>query len=94
MAILAFRFVLAAFLAYFLRKEDKRALLSLLLEVLGSGSREADSEEVDGKVVYGKDVGNGKAGSEKVRGFLADFALSIFLLSIKFYKERFSIYFL
>ena len=31
MAILAFRFVLIAFLVYFLRKEDKRALLSLLL---------------------------------------------------------------
>jgi len=80
MAILAFRFVLAVFLAYFLRKEDKQALLSLLLEVLGS--READGEEVDGeetnsKVVYGKDIGNGK-----------------FLLSIKSYKERFSIYFL
>ena len=65
MAILAFRFILVAFLAYLLRKEDKRALLSLLLKVLGSGSREADSKEVDseetnGKVVYGKDVGNEK----------------------------------
>jgi len=94
MAILVFRFVLVAFLAYFLRKEDKLALLSLLLEALGGGSREIDSKEVDGeetngKVVYGKD-----AGSEKVRGFLADFALSIFLLSIKSYKERFGIYFL
>ena len=94
MAILAFRFVLAAFLAYFLRKEDKRALLSLLLEVLGSGSREVDGEETNGKVVYGKDAGNGKVGSEKVRGFSADFALFIFLLSTKSYKERFSIYFL
>jgi len=94
MAILAFGFVLVAFLAYFLRKEDKRALLSLLLEALGSGSREADGKKVDGKVVYGKDIGNGKAGSKKVRGFLADFVLSIFLLSTKSYKERFSIYFL
>ena len=94
MAILVFRFVLVAFLAYFLRKEDKRALLSLLLEVLGGGSKEADSEEADGeetngKVVYGKDIG-----SKKVRGFLADFTLSIFLSSTKSYKERFSIYFL
>jgi len=94
MAILVFRFVLAAFLAYFLRKEDKRALLSLLLKVLGGGSREADGEEADGeetnsKVVYGKDIG-----SKKVRGFLVDFALSIFLSSTKSYKERFSIYFL
>src|SRR5882757_9895019 len=94
MAILVFRFVLVAFLAYFLRKEDKRALLSLLLEVLGGGSREADGkeadgEEADGKVVYGKDTG-----SEKVRRFLTDFALSIFLLSTKSYKERFGIYFL
>jgi len=99
MAILVFRFILAAFSAYFLRKEDKQALLSLLLEALGSSSREADSkeadgEETDGKVVYGKDIGNGKAGGKKVRGFLADFALSIFLLSTKSYKERFGIYFL
>jgi hypothetical protein len=99
MAILAFRFILAAFLAYFLRKEDKRALLSLLLEALGGGSKEANSEEADGeetnsKVVHGKDIGNGKTSSEKMRGFLADFALSIFLSSTKSYKERFSIYFL
>jgi len=94
MAILAFRFVLAAFLAYFLRKEDKRALLSLLLEVLGSSSREADSKEADGKIAHSKDTGNGKAGSKKVRGFLADFALSILLLSTKSYKERFGTYFL
>src|ERR1700733_6905529 len=99
MAILAFRFVLAVFLVYFLRKEDKQALLSLLLEVLDSSSREADSEEVDGgeaggRVAYSKDVGNRKAGSEKVRGFLADFTLSIFWLSTKSCKERFSIYFL
>jgi len=94
MAILVFRFILVAFLAYFLRKEDKRALLSLLLEALGGGSREADGKEADGeetngKVVHGKDVG-----SKKVRGFSADFALSIFLLSTKSYKERFGIYFL
>ena len=86
MAILAFKFILIAFLAYFLK-------------VLDSSSREVDSEEVDGKgtngkVVYGKDIGNKKTGSKKVRGFLADFALSIFLLSTKFYKERFGIYFL
>ena len=83
MAILSFRFVLVAFSARFLRIEAKRALLSLFLEVLGGGSREVDSEEadskvVDSKVVYGKDVGSGKAVSEKVRGFLADFALYIF----------------
>ena|SRR3984957_8058953 len=99
MAILAFRFVLAVFLAYFLRKKDKQALLSLLLEVLGSNSREVDSKKVDSKginskVVYSKDIGNGKADSKKVRGFLADFALFIFLLSTKSYKKCFSIYFL
>ena len=94
MAILVFRFILVAFLAYFLRKEDKQVLLSLLLEALGSGSREADGKEADGeetnsKVVYSKDIG-----SEKVCGFLADFTLSIFLSSTKSYKECFSIYFL
>ena len=99
MAILAFKFVLAAFLAYFLRKEDKQALLSLLLEILGSSSRKVDGKEVDGKetdgkVVYSKDAGNRKAGSKKVRGFSADFALFIFILSTKSYKECFSIYFL
>ena len=99
MAILAFRFILAAFLAYFLRKKNKQALLSLLLEVLSSSSKEtdgkeADGEETNGKVVYSKDIGNKKAGSEKVRGFLADFALFIFLSSTKSYKECFSIYFL
>jgi len=92
MAILAFRFILAAFLAYFLRKEDNRALLSLLLEVLGSSSKKANSKKADSKVVYGKDIGKGKVGSEKVRRFLADFALFIFLSSTKSYKERFSIY--
>jgi len=94
MAILAFRFISAAFSAYFLRKEDKQALSSLLLEALGSSSREADGKETNGKVVHGKDVGNGKAGSKKVRGFLADFALSIFLSFTKSYKERFGTYFL
>ena len=94
MAILAFRFVLAAFLAYFLKKEDKQALLSLLLKVLDSSSKEADSKEVDGKVVYSKDAGKVKADSKKMRGFSADFTLSIFLSSTKSYKERFSIYFL
>jgi len=49
---------------------------------------------VDGKVVYSKDVGNRKADSEKVGGFLADFILFLLLLSTKSYKERFSIYFL
>ena len=78
MAILSFRFVLAAFSARFLRIEAKRALSSLFLEVLGGGSREVDSKEVDGKVVYSKDVGSGKAVSEKVYGFLADFILFIF----------------
>jgi len=94
MAILAFRFVSAAFLACFLRKEDNRALSSLLLEALGGGSREADGKEADGKVVYSKDTGKGKVGSKKVRGFLVDFALFIFLSFTKFYKERFSTYFL
>jgi len=99
MAILAFRFISAAFLAYFLRKEDKQALLSLLLEVLGSSNKEADNKEADsektnGKVVYSKDIGNGKVGIKKVRGFSADSALSIFLLFIKSCKERFDIYFL
>ena len=83
MAILAFRFVLAAFLARFLRIEAKQALLSLFLEVLGGSSREADGEKADSKVVddkvaYSKDIGSGKAVSEEVRGFLADFALYIF----------------
>jgi hypothetical protein len=91
---LSFIFILAAFLAYFLRKEDKRPLLSLFLEVLGGGSREANSKVVDSKVAHGKDIGSGKASSEKVSGFLADFALFLLLLSTKPYKERFSIYLL
>ena len=53
-----------------------------------------DSEETDGKVVHGKDIGNGKAGGEKVYRFSADFTLSIFLLFTKSYKECFNTYFL
>jgi len=49
---------------------------------------------VDGKVAYGKDIGSGKASSEKVSGFSADFALSLLSLSTKSYKERLGIYFL
>jgi len=94
MAILAFRFILVAFLACFLRKEDKRALLSLLLEALGGGSREADGKEADGEETNGKVVYSKDAGNKKVRGFLADFALFIFLLFTKSYKECFGIYFL
>jgi hypothetical protein len=48
-----------------------------------------DGKVVDGKVAYSKDVG-----SEKVSRSLADFALSLLLLSTKSYKERFDIYFL
>ena len=91
---MSFLFVLVAFLARFLRKEDKRPLLSLFLEVLGSSSREVDGKVVDSKVAYSKDIGSGKASSKKVSGFLADFALSLLLLSTKSYKERLSIYFL
>jgi hypothetical protein len=94
MAILVFRFVSAAFSACFLRKEDKRALSSLLSEALGGGSREADGEEADGEETDGKVVHGKDAGSEKVRGFSADFALSIFLSSTKSCKERFGTYFL
>ena len=80
---MSFKFVLAAFLAYFLKIETKWALLSLFLEVLGGSSRQADGEEVDGevvnsKVVYSKDTGSRKVVSEKVCGFLADFILYIF----------------
>jgi hypothetical protein len=53
---LSFIFILAAFLAYFLRKEDKRPLLSLFLEVLDGSSKEADSKVADSKVAYGKDI--------------------------------------
>jgi len=69
-------------------------LLSLFLEALGGSSREADSKVADSKVAYGKDVGSGKASSENISGFLADFALSLLLSSTKPYKERFSIYLL
>jgi hypothetical protein len=91
---LSFIFILVAFLARFLRKEDKRPLLSLFLEVLGGGSREADSKVADGKVAYSKDVGSRKVSSKKVSGFLADFALSLLLSSTKPYKECFGIYLL
>jgi len=91
---LSFIFILAAFLACFLRKEDKQPLLSLFLEALGGGSREADSKVVDSKVAHGKDIGSGKASSKKVSGFLEDFALSLLLSSTKPYKECFSIYLL
>jgi hypothetical protein len=91
---LSFIFILAAFLACFLRKEDKRPLLSLFLEALGSSSREADSKVVDSKVAYGKDIGSGKVSSKKVSGFSADFALFLLLSSTKPYKECFSIYLL
>jgi len=53
-----------------------------------------DSKVVDNKVVYSKDIGNKKASSEKVGGFLTDFTLFLLLLFIKSYKEHFSIYFL
>ena len=53
-----------------------------------------DSKIVDSKVVYSKDTGNRKTNSKKVGGFPADFALFLLLLFIKFYKKRFSIYFL
>jgi hypothetical protein len=69
-------------------------LLGLFLEVLGGSSREADGKVVDSKVAYSKDIGSGKASSKKVSRFLADFTLSLLLLSTKSYKERLSIYFL
>ena len=83
MAILSFRFVSVAFSACFLRIKVKRALLSLFLEVLGGGNRGANSKKVDSKVVnskaaYSKDIGSGKAASEKVYEFSADSALYIF----------------
>jgi len=58
------------------------------------GNKKVDSKVVDNKVVYSKDIGNKKVGSEKMGGFLVDFTLLLLLLSIKFYKKRFSIYFL
>ena len=80
-----FIFALAAFLAHLLKIEDKQALLSLFLEVLGS---------INGKVAYGKDAGNRRAGSKKINRLLVDFTLSLLLSSTKFCKEYFSIYFL
>ena len=56
--------------------------------------KEADGKVVDSKVAYSKDIGSGKASSKKVSGYLADFTLSLLLLSTKSYKERLSIYFL
>jgi len=69
-------------------------LLSLFLEALGGGGREADGKVVDGKVAYSKDIGSGKVSSEKVSGFLADFALFLLSSSTKSCKERLGIYFL
>jgi len=91
---LSFIFILIAFLAYFLKIKNKQALLSFFLKTLNNNNREVDSKVVDSKIAYNKDVSNRKAGSKKVSGFLADFALFLLLLSIKFYKERFGIYFL
>ena len=88
---MSFILILAAFLTRFLRIEDNWALLSLFLEALGGG---VDSKVVDGKVAHGKYIGSGKAGSEKVSGSLADFTLSLLLLSTRSCKEYFSIYFL
>ena len=61
---------------------------------MGGGSGEADNKVVDSKVAHSKDVGSGKASSEKVSRFLADFTLSLLLLFIKSCKERLGIYFL
>ena len=61
---------------------------------MGGGSKEADIKEVNSKVAYSKNVGSGKVSSKKVSGFLADFALSLLLLSTKSCKEYSSIYFL
>ena len=83
---MSFIFVSTAFSVCFLRIEDKQALLSLFLEVLGGS--------IDGKVVYNKDIGSKGAGSKKINRSLADFALSLLLSSTKSYKEYFSIYFL
>ena len=59
-----------------------------------AGSKKADSKVVDSKVAYSKDIGSGKAGSKKVGGLSADFVLFLLLLSTKFCKKYFSIYFL
>jgi len=53
-----------------------------------------NSKVVDCKVIYHKDIGNRKWGSEKVDGFFADFTLFLLLLSTKSYKKHFNIYFL
>ena len=53
-----------------------------------------DGKEADSKIAYGKNASSGKAGSRKVSRFLADFALSLLLLSTKSYKECFGTYFL
>jgi len=53
-----------------------------------------DSKVVNGKAIYNKNISSGKASNEKVSGFLADFALFLLLLFIKFYKKRFGVYFL
>ena len=47
---------------------------------------------IDGKIVYSKDIGSGKAGSEKVDGLSADFTLFLLLLLFtKSYKKHFSV---
>ena len=91
MAILAFKFILIAFLAYFLKIKDKQALLSLFLKILSSG---INNKVIDSKVAYGKYIGSKKASNEKVSGSLIDFTLSLLLLSTKSYKKCFGIYFL
>ena len=91
MAILAFRFIPAAFSAHFLRTEDKQVLLSLFSEAPSSG---VDSKVVDSKVAHSKYAGSGKAGSEKVSRFSVDFILFLLLLSPKSCKECFGTYFL
>ena len=93
-AILSLIFILAAFLARFLKIEAKQALLSLFLKVLGGSSKEVNSKEADSKAAHSKNAGSRKADSKKVSGFLADFALSLLLLSTKSYKKCSGIYFL
>jgi len=101
---LSFIFILAVFSTHFLKIDNKQALLSLFLKILNNNSKKVDGKEVDskkvnskivdGKIAYSKDIDSGKVNSEKVDGFPADFALCLLLLSTKFYKERFSVYFL
>ena len=57
-------------------------------------NKKVNSKVVNSKVVYSKDVGNKKVGIKKVGRFSVNFSLFLLLLSIKSYKERFSIYFL